>query len=276
MKISYIDFWPNFEPENFWITRFLKNYYKNIEISKNPNESDVIFGSCFGCSISLVKNNKAKKILFLGENVRPNYEFYDFSLSFDFNDYEKKNFRLPLWMLYIDWWDKNSDDISLDELHNKFDSKEVHNREKFACIVISNPVKNRIELFNKLNSYKKVDGFGSVFGSKFLGSKKELLKKYRFNICFENSIYPGYCTEKLLQSKVSGCIPLYYGCKEANLDFNEKCYLNLLDFKNIDDFVKKIIEIENNKDLFFEIASEPLFNKKPSLDFFYDFIKRIT
>jgi len=42
-------------------------------------------------------------------------------------------------------------------------------------------------------------------------TKMDLLKNYRFNLCYENTIFPNYCTEKLWHAIASGCLPIYYG-----------------------------------------------------------------
>ena len=62
--------------------------------------------------------------------------------------------------------------------------------------------------------------------------KLDIISDYKFNICFENTIHPGYYTEKLLHAKIAGCIPIYYSDEKMNIDFNEKCALNLYDFEN--------------------------------------------
>ncbi len=41
--------------------------------------------------------------------------------------------------------------------------------------------------------------------------KLELLKQYHFNLCFENTIVPFYCSEKIWDSIRGGCLPIYYG-----------------------------------------------------------------
>lgn len=50
-------------------------------------------------------------------------------------------------------------------------------------------------------------------------SKVETLSRYRFSICYENArSIPGYVTEKLFDSMVAGCIPVYRGAPNiANL-----------------------------------------------------------
>ena len=41
--------------------------------------------------------------------------------------------------------------------------------------------------------------------------KMEILKNYHFNLCFENTNIPYYCTEKIWQSIAGGNLPIYYG-----------------------------------------------------------------
>jgi hypothetical protein len=42
-------------------------------------------------------------------------------------------------------------------------------------------------------------------------AKRTLLSHYRFAICFENTVFPGYLTEKLFDCLLAGCIPIYWG-----------------------------------------------------------------
>lgn len=276
MKISYIDFWPGFDPDNNWFSNFFRDYFKtNINFKCNPENADLIFGSCFGNNISRYRNCKALKLYFTGENNRPNLTDYDYSLSFDIDSYGGRNLRLPLWMVYIDWWNCNSEDISLTEFRRTFDPEEVYSRTKFCSIMIGNRVSNRIQVVNSLDTYKSVDKFGSVFNNRFEGRKLDLLMNYRYNICFENSIHPGYHTEKFLQAKLAGCIPIYYGADTLGIDFNEKCGINYLNYDSVENLLEYIIELDQDKEKFIEVSSEPLFESYPDIRFLYNFIGNI-
>jgi hypothetical protein len=116
---------------------------------------------------------------------------------------------------------------------------------------------------NKLGKYKNVDGYGTPFNNWFYGEKKkyEILSKYKFSICVENSISPygGYYTEKLFHAKTAGTVPLYWSDKKCSNDFNEKSFINLTDFETIDQFVDYIKEVDNNKKLYENYLKEPLF-----------------
>ena len=90
-----------------------------------------------------------------------------------------------------------------------------------------------------------------------------------------NSITEGYVTEKLLEAKVAGCIPIYYGPYQANKDFNQECYINYLDFSDSDELFNKIIEIDKDPTKFRELASKPLFNQNPTLEPLEEFLRNI-
>ncbi|CAB9527238.1 Glycosyltransferase family 10 (fucosyltransferase) [Seminavis robusta] len=42
----------------------------------------------------------------------------------------------------------------------------------------------------------------------------ELYQNYKYCLVMENKVYPGYITEKILNSYLGGCVPIYYGTKE--------------------------------------------------------------
>jgi hypothetical protein len=69
------------------------------------------------------------------------------------------------------------------------------------------------------------------------------LGKYRFALCFENCIYPGYLTEKIFDCFFAGTIPIYLGApnvqelipKESFIDFRD-----FNDFEKLYSFLKRI------------------------------------
>ncbi|HEV2579000.1 MAG TPA: glycosyltransferase family 10 [Acidobacteriaceae bacterium] len=57
-------------------------------------------------------------------------------------------------------------------------------------------------------------------------AKYEILEQYDFNICFENSLVPYYCSEKIWQAIHCGCLPIYYGQASIYQDFSEDSFLD--------------------------------------------------
>jgi hypothetical protein len=49
-----------------------------------------------------------------------------------------------------------------------------------------------------------------------VANKYSTLSKYKFSLCMENSSLNGYITEKIIDSLVSGSIPIYYGAPNIN------------------------------------------------------------
>ncbi|WP_020005449.1 glycosyltransferase family 10 domain-containing protein, partial [Brachyspira innocens] len=72
--------------------------------------------------------------------------------------------------------------------------------------------------------------------------KIEYLKDFKFNICPENTISDGYITEKLFDAFKAGCIPIYNGDENIELDLVNKNAL--LFFKKDEDNEELIKEIE--------------------------------
>jgi len=239
IKINFCDFWNGFKKtDNFFYHR-LCQYYE-IEICDDP---DIIIFSLFG-----KENQKygCKKIQYIGENIRPSFFCSDYSISFDHLK-SHRNIRYPIYNLYY----------TIEEIPNFQDC-----RKKFCCVVTSNPNGNfRQFFFDKLSKIKKVDSGGRYRNN--IGSpvtnKLEFLEQYRFSFAFENSCYPGYTTEKILESKKAGTIPIYWGNPRVSEDFNVKSFINVHDFKNIDECIECILEIENDDDRYRAIRNEPLY-----------------
>lgn len=255
MKISFLDFWAGFDPNNNLLTSLIKELYPDSIVASDASQADLIIYSCFGWSHT--PYDKRKKIFYTGENARPNYDYCSLAISFDPDT--EKNIRLPLWNIYIDW-----SDLSYLQ-HNKYHDKQ---KTKFCSFVYSNPTSIRQEIVNKLSTYKPVDCYGKIHALKIpdtVEEKLEIISNYKFNLCFENSNSWGYYTEKLLHSKIANCIPLYSSDKHFVMDFNEKCCINLCDYQSTDAFVQAIIELDQDDELYSDMLSEPIFNSEPSL-----------
>lgn len=46
-------------------------------------------------------------------------------------------------------------------------------------------------------------------------SKHAMLRQYRFAICYENAVFPGYITEKIFDCLFAGCVPVYRGAPDV-------------------------------------------------------------
>jgi hypothetical protein len=193
-------------------------------------------------------------------------------LDSDFYNNNPRHKRYPLWARY-----------DVKKLTIPKDLENFKSKQKFCCMVVSNPnAKERIEFFHKLSQYKQVDSGGRYLNN--IGgpvpNKPEFIKDYKFVISFENSSYPGYATEKIVQPMLVNSIPIYWGDPTVGRDFNTKSFININDFASVEEAIEYIIELDKNEEKYLELASQPwLHNNKIEEEFldesvldFFDFI----
>jgi hypothetical protein len=252
IKIDFADFWSHFNKEDNYIINLLRTKFI-IEISNNP---DFLIYSCYGTEHL---NYSCYRVFYNGENLRTNWNACDFAFGFDYVK-DERYFRLPNWI-----WYENANEL----LKPKNKKNALLNKTGFCSFVVSNPNSSkRIDFFNKLSKYKKVDSGGRYLNNigRPVENKLEFISRYKFNIAFENSSYPGYTTEKIIEPLLMGVVPIYWGNKLVTNDFNRNAFLNYNDFKNDEDLIEKIIELDNNDDSYAQMYSEPSYlnNTLPS------------
>lgn len=279
MKIAFSDFWWKFDEKSNFFIDAARNIKSDIEVTQNIKEADVLFFSCFSNNHETVNRQKTKKIYFTGENTRPPVDSCDWSLTFDFESYGGKNFRLPLWMLQIDWWRKGGYVnpqyvIPLDEIdNNRFRNKT--NRKFCSTVFNRDHLGNRRQALIALSSYKGVECYGEPWNNWFYGEdvKLDVISNYKFTLCYENTSYPGYFTEKPVHARAAGCIPIYWSHDSYVEDFNPKAFLHLNSFSSINDLVDEVKRIDSDDAERDRMLREPLFNKNPDISPFMKFLE---
>lgn len=64
-------------------------------------------------------------------------------------------------------------------------------------------------------------------------NKLDILQGYHFNLAFENTNWPYYCTEKIWDAVQAGCLPIYYGQGNAIYeDFPSDSFIDFCKFGN--------------------------------------------
>jgi hypothetical protein len=67
-------------------------------------------------------------------------------------------------------------------------------------------------------------------------SKAEVLRRYKFAICFENAKdFNGYVTEKIFDCFAAGCVPIYLGANNISELIPDDCFI---DYRNFGSFAK--------------------------------------
>ena len=208
-------------------------------------------------------------------------------LLFLFRFRHARNCRLPFWFTQLNWpnlvspastasTDPASEElVEIDMLMKpRPNAAAGRDRELFCCFVASHGERHRLFAVEYLKAVGAVDVYGKVSGKPLLESKYSVLPKYRFNLCFENSLFPGYYTEKALQAWVAGCLPLYYADQWFREDFNARAVANRADFRSLAEFAAYVGAIDKTPMHFDAIINEPFLTRRPSLDQAVDFMAR--
>ena len=185
------------------------------------------------------------KVFFSGENVRPNRVECDHAISFELDEHGGRDLRWPLYNLYSD---------------PRFEPI-VERREKFCSMVVSNTAsRQRLDFYRALGKYRGVDSGGRALNNVGgpVKDKMEFLRGYRFSIAFENAYYPGYTTEKILEAKKAGCIPIYWGNPEIALDFNTNSFVNAHAFRSFSQCIEYIEYLDRDDAAFKKVQEQPL------------------
>jgi hypothetical protein len=61
--------------------------------------------------------------------------------------------------------------------------------------------------------------------------KREILAETKFNICYENGVFPGYITEKIFDCFFAGCVPVYWGPPNASRYLPPATYIDRTKFE---------------------------------------------
>ena len=223
------------------------------------------------------------KIFCGAEYKKPNMQECDWAFSQYFEEEitNPRHMRMPAYML-SDYMLKN---FGSPDLKKKINFTRIKKEKtKFCNFIYSQDVAERNDFFKKLSQYKKIDSpgkcmnnmppIGSHTDSKksrlsvnWVKEKLNFIKPYKFTIAFENYSKPGWVTEKLTQPFFVNSIPIYFGNSEVKRDFNTKSFLNYHDFNDMDKFIKYIIQVDNDDNLYKKYLEQPVYPNKEAYEF---------
>jgi hypothetical protein len=166
------------------------------------------------------------------------------------NIIENENFiSIPMIYNYINYFSKNYSIIKPDQI-TFFENK------KFCLMVNKSGINDEIQQYvNILSQFGEIDNiniYNDYINSKSCYHSVELLNvmnKYKFILCFENSYTDGYITEKIFNCLFARSIPIYKGSPIIEQ------YINKESFLQVDNIIDKINEIKNNEELFYNIIN---------------------
>lgn len=242
IKIKWMDVFPGVPTclENDYLYKRLSKLY-DLEICDNP---DYLI-----CSIRSFEDldYECIKIAHSIENIVPDFNRYDYVMAFDHLAFGDRYMRLPLYATY------DAFDLLKDKESNIPSDDELLNR-KFCSFVVTNGGADpmREKFFHELSKYKRVDS-----GGKFLNNvggrcenKLEFCRNYKFNIAIENSVCPGYVTEKIMEPLAVNSVPIYYGDPLVENDFSPDCMVRIKGPNDIERAIDEIITLDKNDEAY--------------------------
>ena len=101
---------------------------------------------------------------------------------------------------------------------------------------------NRFEVLTKLLKPKYPSYRGTV------KSKREVLQKYKFAICYENARdIPGYITEKIFDCFFAGCVPVYWGAPNVAEHIPTDTFIDKRNFSTYEELYSYLKNMSDNE-----------------------------
>jgi len=186
-----------------------------------------------------------------GENLRHDHMPCDYSLSFDLAITDPRHHRFPYWMEMVDWSHEGITGNTNPRFGRLLDLSKLTrplgntflSKPRRAALFASHLREPRATLLQALRRHMEVVGFGPVFDQNITHhsqsdfEKLDVLRDFAFNLCPENTMYPGYCTEKIPEAFMADCLPITWADSNVAVDFNPDAMVNLApmtgtDFEN--------------------------------------------
>ncbi len=243
LVLDFADFWPGFDKQDNWLTGVLRQRF-DVQLSSTP---EVVIYSVYGRAH---RDYRCTRLLLSWENRPWGFSSCDFAMTSDYHR-SRRHRRLPLWVAWLDEIPRP----------RALDRGEALDRG-FAAIVTSNPSSaTRERIHGLLETCGPVASGGrhrnNVGGP--VPDKLAFISRYKFSVACENSSYPGYTTEKLLQSLACQTIPIYWGDPCVHREFNPQRFVNYSDFRSDRQFVEYVRYLDTHDDAYLEVLAEPWF-----------------
>lgn len=258
-------------------------FHEFVVDKKIPIKQRIIFTSVAGKRNPFLKYFIGKKVFFTGENVeessinnnRKKYQDYllnevDLSLGFRYMNHPKY-MRFPLWLCCT-----ISSEDSLETIREKI--ANINNpkhrlnadRKEFACLIaghdktgIRSKILQVLQKIDKVTCAGKFNKNTNDLQEKWEDNKIAYLSQFKFNICPENSSENGYVTEKIFQSIIAGCIPIYNDGGRVKIEpkiLNQEAFLRYEEGKE-EELFQKVSELMNDEEKYREFCNIPPFKE---------------
>ena len=266
IKFNTIGFWEGFELKQILPEKILNRF--DFELSSEP---DFLFVSCFFRIIDICEYPNAIRIFFSGENVLPDFIFFDYFIGFSNLSFKDRYCEFQFFLYaFID----AKFCLYFNERLNRFKMSE----KTFFCDFIyshDRPDNLREKIFTLFSKYKRVESGGSYLNNQIDNkivdyktkdnSKFRLLSKCKFSLIIESTDCDGFTTEKIIHSISCNTIPIYFGTNYAKEIFSSQRVIFASDYETIEDLLEYVSVIDNNNELYVKYINSSPFIKSWNL-----------
>jgi hypothetical protein len=212
------------------------------------------FGPWFGYENRVDEYPDALKIFSCDENLYSDARFagyrdhaHKFDYSFTYDLTTDRNFHIA--------------GLRTADLLEKFSKPEAPDgsaageKSDFACFLYGNGaeeqdgVRLRNQFFRQLSAIRQVNSGGPVMnnmgGNVPYNRTGEFVSRHKFVLSMENTIHPGYVTEKILHGFIHGAVPVYCGAPDVHLLFNEKAFIRYTG-DNFDEVLETVLRLDRD------------------------------
>jgi hypothetical protein len=284
IKCAFAFFWPKFTSDTF--RSFFPSVCEKYDLALS-DKPDVVFFSVFGPQFrphtyqgtgAQMAPGPYVRVFFTGENVEPDMSACEFAISYSVLVDHPNHLRLPLWVYENRQW--GYDPERLIKRGAPDWEQLLREKKKFCNFVYRHQVGFRDALFHSLGKYKPVDSAGPHLNNvnnwrvptmpNRLAGKIDFFRRYKFTLAIENSMWPGYLTEKLVDSMFAGSVPIYVGDPLAKLTFDPASYIDFSCFRTIKEMIEFVREVDNNDDLYIKMLAAPFYRENKMPDYACD------
>jgi hypothetical protein len=287
VQVNFAHFWPGFSAEHF--RAFFPYVYAKYDLVLST-DPEVVFYSVFSPQfrpyadpsgihpVVRAPAGKYLRVFITGENFEPDMAHCEFAMTFSSLVNHPHHLRLPLWVYEGRGWGYRPDMLVKQA---EVDWEKIADAKTSFCnFVYMHEVPYRDAVFRVFNAYKRIDAAGRCqnnmngwtvpYAPNRVAGKIEFFRRHKFTLAIENTIWPGYMTEKLVDPMFANSVPIYLGDPQASRSFDPASYVDFTRFGSIREMLEFVREADNNRDLYLKLLSAPWYRGNAVPDYARD------
>jgi hypothetical protein len=282
IRVAFAYFWPGFTPEHF--RNFFPFVYDKYDLVPSA-DPEVVFYSVFSPQfrayadarkvhpVARLQPGNYLRVFLTGENFAPDMNACEFAITFSTLVDHPNHLRLPLWVYEGRGWGFPPEHLI--KRAGADWERIAAEKTAFCNFVYLHEVPFRDAIFRTVNAYKPVDAAGRhlnnmngwmvPYAPSRVAAKIDFFRRYKFTLAIENTIWPGYTTEKLVDPMFAHSIPIYVGDPQAKASFDPASYIDFACFSGMKHMLEFVRAVDNDRDLYMKMLAAPFYrgNKVP-------------